>query len=117
MGEQTLLCGPLLREVRRRHGLGQTELAERLGTSQAAISRIERDLVSPSVETLNRIMEAMGEALVVSTTPLDRPAPGTGNVSIRELRADYEELTAGERLEQAAELSAIATELAMGAES
>jgi transcriptional regulator with XRE-family HTH domain len=107
----------LIRETRRRHKLGQAELAERLGTSQAAISRIERDLVSPSIETLNRIMEAMGETLLVSTTPLNQPAPGSSNVSILELRADYEELTPEERLEQAAELSAIATELAVGAEA
>jgi UDP-N-acetylglucosamine 1-carboxyvinyltransferase len=42
-------CGSLVRETRRRHGLGQTELAERLGTSQPAISRIERDQISPTL--------------------------------------------------------------------
>ena len=110
-------CGLLVREARRRHKLDQAELARRLGTSQAAISRIERDLVSPSIETLNRIMEAMGETVVVSTTPLNEAAPGAGNVAISELRADYERLTPAERLEQAAELSRVATELAMGAET
>ena len=34
-----------------------------------------------------------------------------------ELRADYEQLTPSERLEQAAELSKVATQLAMGAET
>lgn len=114
---KTPRCGPLIRETRRRHKITQVELARRLGTSQAAISRIERDLVSPSIETLNRIMEAMGETLLVSTTPLNRPVPGGSNVSILELRADYEQLSPSERLEQTAELSAIATELAMGAEA
>jgi len=109
-------CGLLVREARRRHKLDQAELARRLGTSQAAISRIERDLVSPSIETLNRVMEAMGETMAVSTTPLNEAAPGAGNVAISELRADYEQLTPSERLEQAAELSRVATELAMGAE-
>jgi transcriptional regulator with XRE-family HTH domain len=107
----------LVRETRRRHRLDQAELARRLGTSQAAISRIERDLVSPSIETLNRIMEAMGETMIVSVTPLNEAAPGAGNVAISELRADYERLTPAERLEQAAELSRVATELATGAES
>jgi transcriptional regulator with XRE-family HTH domain len=107
----------LVREARRRHRLDQRQLAERLGTSQAAISRIERDLVSPSVETLNRIMEAMGETLLVSTTPLNQPVPGSANVSIAELRADYEQLSPAERLDQTAELSEIATELAIGAEA
>ncbi len=110
-------CGLLVREARRRHKLDQAELARRLGTSQAAISRIERDLVSPSIETLNRIVEAMGETMVVSTTPLNEAAPGAGNVAISELRADYEQLTPAERLEQAAKLSRVATELAMGAET
>ena len=110
-------CGPLVREARRRHKVDQAELARRLGTSQAAISRIERDLVSPSLATLSRIMEAMGETLLVSTTPLNQPVPGGGNVSVLELRADYEQLSPSERLEQTAELSAIATELATGAEA
>ena len=110
-------CGPLIREVRRRHKLGQAELARRLGTSQAAISRIERDLVSPSIETLNRILEAMGETILVSTAPLSQSAPGAGNVPIAELRADYEETTPSERLEQTGELSLVATELARGADA
>ena len=44
--------GQLLRDARRRHGLTQRQLAARVRTSQAAISRVERDLVSPSVATL-----------------------------------------------------------------
>lgn len=58
----------------------------------------------------------MGETMVVSSTPLNAAAPGAGNVAISELRADYEQLTPSERLEQAAELSRVATELAMGVE-
>lgn len=58
----------------------------------------------------------MGETIVVSTAPLNEAVPGAGNVAISELRADYEQLTTGERLEQAAELSRVATELARGAE-
>jgi transcriptional regulator with XRE-family HTH domain len=108
-------CGPLIKEARRRHGLGQVELAERLGTSQPAISRIERDLVSPAVETLERILNAMGETLDVSTLALGDPPPGGSNQSIAELRADYR-LSAEERLAQAARMSEIATELAAGAE-
>ncbi|MBW8059286.1 MAG: helix-turn-helix transcriptional regulator [Solirubrobacterales bacterium] len=108
-------CGSLIREARHRHGLDQVELAKRLGTSQPAISRIERDKVSPTVETLERILNAMGEALHVSTLALDGPAPGGSNQSIAELRADYR-LSAEERLAQAAQLSEIATELAAGTE-
>jgi transcriptional regulator with XRE-family HTH domain len=104
-------CGSLVKEARRRHGLGQAELARRLGTSQPAISRIERDQISPTLETLERILNAMGETLSVSTLALNEPAPGAGNQSIAELRADYR-LSPEERLAQAAQLSEIATELA-----
>jgi transcriptional regulator with XRE-family HTH domain len=104
-------CGALVREARRRHGLGQAELAKSLGTSQPAISRIERDQVSPTVETLERILNAMGETLRVATLPLREPAPGASNQSIAELRADYR-LTPSQRLAQAAQLSEVATELA-----
>ncbi len=108
-------CGRLVREARRRYGLDQAELARRLGTSQPAISRIERDQVSPTIETLERMLNAMGETLRVSTLALDQPAPGGSNQSIAELRADYR-LSVEERLAQAAQLSEIATELAAGAE-
>jgi len=108
---RTVRCGSLVRDARRRHGLDQVELAERLGTSQPAISRIERDLVSPTVDTLERMLNAMGETLRVSTLPLAESAPGGSNQSIAELRADYR-LSPEERLAQAARLSEIATELA-----
>jgi transcriptional regulator with XRE-family HTH domain len=113
---RTVRCGALIREARRRHGLGQAELAKRLDTSQPAISRIERDQVSPTVETLERILNALGETLHVSALPLSLPAPGAGNQSIAELRADYE-LSPEERLAQAAQLSEVATELAAQAEA
>lgn len=112
---KSISCGGLLRDARRRHGLDQAELARLVGTSQPAISRIERDVVTPTLDTLSRLFGAMGEAIVVSSVPLDQPPPGGGNQSIAELRADYTELSAEERLEQAARLSEIATELAAGA--
>lgn len=108
-------CGALLRQARKRHGLDQAQLAQRVGTSQSAISRIERDVVSPTLATLKRLLDALGEGLVVSTADLGSPPPGGGNQSIAELRATYIDLTPKERLEQAARLSEIATELAAGA--
>jgi transcriptional regulator with XRE-family HTH domain len=111
-----LKCGPLVRQARLRHGLDQAELARRLGTAQPAISRIETDAVSPTVETLNRVLEAMGETLNLKALSLGSPVPGGGNQSIAELRADYRDLTPEERLAQAAKLSEMATELAAGAE-
>ena len=64
-------AGALLREARRRHGLTQAQLAARASTSQAAISRIERELVSPSVAMLSRLLDLMGEKLVLESEPID----------------------------------------------
>jgi transcriptional regulator with XRE-family HTH domain len=64
-------AGQLLREVRRRHGLTQKQLAARARTSQAAISRIERDLISPSVDTLASLVDLMGEELALAAMPVD----------------------------------------------
>jgi transcriptional regulator with XRE-family HTH domain len=44
--------GELLREARAKHGVSQKRLAMRASTTQSAISRIERDRISPSVETV-----------------------------------------------------------------
>ena len=63
--------GELVRETRRRHGLSQRQLVARARTSQAAISRIERDLVSPSVATLASLLDLMGEELELSAKAID----------------------------------------------
>lgn len=100
------------RAARLRHGLRQSELARRVGTGQPAVSRIERDVVSPSLETLNRLMEGMGETLMLSAVSISESLPGAGNQTVGELLADYRDLTPEERLEQTARLSEAATELA-----
>src|SRR5437773_11091281 len=64
-------AGDLLRETRRGHGLSQAQLAARARTSQAAISRIERGLVSPSVATLAQLLDLMGEQLTLAAEPID----------------------------------------------
>ena len=109
---QTPRCGRFLVDARKRHGLTQQELAERAGMTQANISRIERDKVSPSLQTLNRLLEAMGETLQIAALALGAPPPGGGNVPIRELRTDFDNLTPDQRIEQAAMLSKVAGELA-----
>ena len=63
--------GELLRSVRRRHGLTQKQLAIRARTSQAAISRIERGVVSPGVDTLAELLRLMNEGLVLDAAPID----------------------------------------------
>jgi transcriptional regulator with XRE-family HTH domain len=63
--------GELLREARKRHGVTQAQLAARARTSQAAISRIERGLVSPSVATLEHLLEMLNEELVLDAREVD----------------------------------------------
>ncbi|HEY7950970.1 MAG TPA: helix-turn-helix transcriptional regulator [Solirubrobacterales bacterium] len=64
--------GELIRQARERHGLSQKRLALRAGTDQAAISRIERGETSPSPETIERLMAAMGERLSMRSEPVER---------------------------------------------
>lgn len=60
----------LVRSTRERLGLSQRRLALRAGTTQAAISRIERGIVSPTFTTLRELMVAMGEEPVLSARRL-----------------------------------------------
>lgn len=64
--------GGVIREARRRNRVSQRTLALRAGTDQAAISRIERGKVSPSMETVERLLAALGERLPLDPIPLER---------------------------------------------
>jgi transcriptional regulator with XRE-family HTH domain len=63
--------GELLKQARRRHGVSQGALAIRAGTTQSAVSRIERDRVSPSVHTLRELLYLLGEDLALSSEERD----------------------------------------------
>ncbi len=65
-------AGKLIRRTRDRHGISQRSLALRAGTNQAAVSRIERGEVSPSVATVERLLAAMGEGLKLEAEPVER---------------------------------------------
>ena len=56
-------------------GLSQQQLAGRVGTSHSAISRLESGRHKTSVETLQRVAEALGVRLVLGfeSGPRDRP--------------------------------------------
>ena len=61
-----------VKKARKRHRLSQKSLAIRAGTDQAAISRIERGEISPTLETAERLLAAMGERLLVGSEPVER---------------------------------------------
>jgi DNA-binding XRE family transcriptional regulator len=51
--------------ARVRAGLTQQELAQRMGTTQSTIARLERGGRSPNIKTLRRLAEVTGSQLVV----------------------------------------------------
>jgi transcriptional regulator with XRE-family HTH domain len=71
----------LLRETRARHGLSQSRLARRAGTTQAVVSRIERGETSPSMATLRRLLAAMGWELDAGL----RRSPDVADVTAHEV--------------------------------
>jgi predicted transcriptional regulator len=52
-------------KARAQAGLTQEALAERMGTTQSAIARLEGGRVSPTVETLRKYAKAVGKTLRV----------------------------------------------------
>lgn len=61
--------------LRSQIGLSQAELAARVGTSQPAIARLESGDTNPTIATLQRVCEALGHELVISTSPISPPDP------------------------------------------
>jgi transcriptional regulator with XRE-family HTH domain len=96
----------LLREARARNGISQRRLALRAGTSQDAISRIERGVESPTLERLAHLLMVLGERLELNTASSVEPG---GHVA---------RLTPRERLREAASWNLVATKLEIaGAEA
>src|SRR5688500_1373613 len=67
--------GGLIRAARRHHGLTQAQLAERLGTSEGDVARIEQGDQEVSLELLGRLAAALGSGLV--------PVGRTGRTHLR----------------------------------
>lgn len=87
-------AGSVLRQARLRNGLDQRRLALRAGTSQDAISRIERGVENVTFDRLERLLNAMGETLALETKRLE------SDVDLNEL-ADLRALGSEERLARA----------------
>ena len=84
----------LVRYSRRKAGLTQRQLAARAGVPQPTVARIESGVVSPRLETVDRLLAHCGVRLVVE----QRSGQGVDRTGIRELL----QLTPTERLELAA---------------
>ena len=55
--------GDKIRRLRLQRGLTQAELADRCELSKSFISLLERDLTSPSLDTLSDLLETLGSDL------------------------------------------------------
>jgi DNA-binding XRE family transcriptional regulator len=55
--------------VRSRAGLTQAELAQRMGTTQPAVARMESGRIQPSLQTLHRVAQATGSRLMIRFEP------------------------------------------------
>jgi transcriptional regulator with XRE-family HTH domain len=76
--------GQLIRERRLANGLTQKQLAIRAGSTQPAISRLESGELSPTFETLERLLAVMGEAAEVGVS---RTAGEHDRARLRSLRS------------------------------
>jgi transcriptional regulator with XRE-family HTH domain len=65
--EQDFALGQLIYDLRTEAGLSQREVAERMGTTQSVISRLEEGGGARNrIDTLARVATALGRHLVVS---------------------------------------------------
>jgi transcriptional regulator with XRE-family HTH domain len=107
--QNSLKIGGVLREAREQQGLSQRRLALRAGTSQDAISRIERGAEAPTLERLGQLLLALGRRPVLSIEPLEGPVPKS------ELAASGA-MSPSERLGEASSWNRMAAQLAAAGE-
>ena len=72
-----------MREARRRANLTQRELADRVGTTQSAIARIERGATEPSYDRVRQILEACGFELIPRIVPIDDSGWSVASTNLR----------------------------------
>ena len=66
-----MTAGSLIAEARKRGGLTQAELADRLGSHQSVLARWETGRTSPDFATVQRVVRAAGFELGISIHPVD----------------------------------------------
>ncbi len=68
--EEEFALASMLIEARTRAKLTQAELAERMGTAQSTIARLESGAAKPSLSTLERFAQATGTRVRVTLEPV-----------------------------------------------
>ena len=83
--------GRLVRDRRRQAGLSQVELASRIGTTQAAISKIETGRTLPGLDLLERVATATGRPIVLELGARSMPTSRRERRErVRRVLGDYE---------------------------
>ncbi len=100
------LGNDLVREARKRARLTQRELAERAGTTQSAIARLENGRTSPTFENVIRLLRLCGMDLDIMLVEHD----DSDWMQAQQLL----KLTPGERLSQGVRLAQAADEIRRG---
>jgi ribosome-binding protein aMBF1 (putative translation factor) len=67
--EEEFVLASAVMDVRNRAGLTQEELAQKMGTTQPVVARLESGRSRPSMRTLERLADATGSRLLISFEP------------------------------------------------
>ena len=90
--------GVQVKELRRSIGISQRELAERMGTTQSVIARLEAGGSRPSLTTLQRVGEAVGRQVEVRFRAVQRKSNRSeSSLDLAQLATNLR-LSAAERL-------------------
>ncbi|MBR4035652.1 MAG: helix-turn-helix transcriptional regulator [Oscillospiraceae bacterium] len=73
MNNQTL--GTMIATLRKEHNMTQLQLAEKMGVTDKAVSKWERDLSCPDVDSLPRLAEIFGITVDEMLRAKEIPAP------------------------------------------
>ncbi|HEY7200574.1 MAG TPA: helix-turn-helix transcriptional regulator [Candidatus Dormibacteraeota bacterium] len=88
----------MVRQLREARGLSQRELAERIGSTAAIVSRLEAGGSSPTIDVLERLADALGVRLELRFMNLEgRPPRHEGRRVLDEMTAAAEEAPGGYR--------------------
>ena len=93
--------GTMIAELRKQHGMTQLELAEKMGVTDKAVSKWERDLSCPDINSLPTLAEILG----VSVEEL---------MQIKKEAAEEEEAPKVSKLVEIMEIAPKAVAMAMG---
>lgn len=77
----SLAVAKMIYSVRTEANLTQEQLAKRIGTRQANISRVEKGSSNITVDTLSKIAEATGYELVISMKPIGKVSRKNRNLA------------------------------------